>query len=326
MPTGCLTLFLSSFLCKNLCDRPFFYTFVRYKYISTRMIKSMTGFGKGEAVYGDKKFRVELRSLNSKQLDLSIKIPSRYRTIEADVRAIITRELQRGKVDCFVSFENSVAETTAHINSGAFKAYAEELRKVCGENGIATNGDAFLQTIMRMPDVITSEEQDVNNDELKAIVDATMQAVEQLNAFRVQEGAILIADLFKRIDLIEQYRHEVEPFESARVEVIKNRIRENLEKHTVEVDNNRLEQEMIFYIEKLDITEEKVRLDNHCAYFREVAKEEEAPGRKLGFIAQELGREINTMGSKSNEANMQRLVVKMKDELEKIKEQVLNIL
>ena len=290
------------------------------------MIKSMTGFGKGEAIYGDKKFRVELRSLNSKQLDLSIKIPSRYRAIEAEVRAIVTRELQRGKVDCFVSFENSVTETTAHINNGAFKAYAEELRKVCNENGIATNGDAFLQTIMRMPDVITSEEQDVSDDELKAIVEATQQATEQLNAFRVQEGAILIADLFKRIELIEQYRHEVEPFETARVEVIKNRIRENLEKHAVEVDNNRLEQEMIFYIEKLDITEEKVRLDNHCAYFREVANEEDAPGRKLGFIAQELGREINTMGSKSNEANMQRLVVKMKDELEKIKEQVLNIL
>ena len=290
------------------------------------MIKSMTGFGKGEAVYGDKKFRVELRSLNSKQLDLSIKIPSKYRAAEADVRAIITRELQRGKVDCFVSFENSAAETTAHINSEAFRAYAEELRKVCGENGIATNGEAFLQTIMRMPDVVTSEEQDVNDDELKAIIDATMQAVEQLNAFRVQEGAILIADLFKRIDLIEQYRHEVEPFETARVDVIKNRIRENLEKHAIDVDSNRLEQEMIFYIEKLDITEEKVRLDNHCAYFREVANEEDAPGRKLGFIAQELGREINTMGSKSNEANMQRLVVKMKDELEKIKEQVLNIL
>ena len=320
------TSILFSFLRKNLCDRPFFYTFVRYKYISNSMIKSMTGFGKGEAVYGDKKFRVELRSLNSKQLDLSIKIPSKYRAIEAEVRAIITRELQRGKVDCFVSFENSVAETTAHINSGAFKAYAEELRKVCSENGIATNGDAFLQSIMRMPDVVTSEEQDVGDDELKAIIEATMQAAEQLNAFRVQEGAILIADLFKRIDLIEQYRHEVEPFESARVEVIKNRIRENLEKHAVEVDNNRLEQEMIFYIEKLDITEEKVRLDNHCAYFREVANEEDAPGRKLGFIAQELGREINTMGSKSNEANMQRLVVKMKDELEKIKEQVLNIL
>ena len=285
----------------------------------------MTGFGKGEAVYGNKKFRVELRSLNSKQLDLSIKIPSKYRAIEADVRAIITREIQRGKVDCFISFESSVAETSAHINRDAFAAYAKELREVCSVNSVVADSDYFLSTILRMPDVITSEEQDVSDDELKAIMDATVQAVEQLNVFRVQEGAILIADLFKRIDLIEQYRHEVEPFESARVDVIKNRIRENLEKHTVEVDNNRLEQEMIFYIEKLDITEEKVRLDNHCAYFREVANEE-APGRKLGFIAQELGREINTMGSKSNEANMQRLVVKMKDELEKIKEQVLNIL
>ena len=286
----------------------------------------MTGFGKGEAVYGNKKFRVELRSLNSKQLDLSIKIPSKYRAIEAEIRAIITREIQRGKVDCFVSFESSVAETSAHINREAFAAYTKELREVCAMNSVAADGDYLLSAILRMPDVITSEEQDVSDDELKAIMDATTQAVEQLNTFRIQEGAILITDLFKRIDLIEQYRHEVEPFETARVEVIKNRIRENLEKHAVDVDNNRLEQEMIFYIEKLDITEEKVRLDNHCAYFREVANEEDAPGRKLGFIAQELGREINTMGSKSNEANMQRLVVKMKDELEKIKEQVLNIL
>ena len=290
------------------------------------MIKSMTGFGKGEAIYGDKKFRVELRSLNSKQLDLSIKIPSKYRAIEADVRAIITRALQRGKVDCFVSFENSVAETSAHINREAFAAYTKELREVCAANAVVADSDYFLSTILRMPDVITSEEQEVSNDELKAIIAATEQAAEQLDAFRVQEGAILIADLFKRIDLIEQYRHEVEPFEKARVDVIKNRIRENLDKLAIDVDNNRLEQEMIFYIEKLDITEEKVRLDNHCAYFREVANEEDAPGRKLGFIAQELGREINTMGSKSNEANMQRLVVKMKDELEKIKEQVLNIL
>lgn len=286
----------------------------------------MTGFGKGEAIYGDKKFRVELRSLNSKQLDLSIKIPSKYRAIEADVRAIITRALQRGKVDCFVSFENSVAETSAHINREAFAAYAKELREVCAANAVVADSDYFLSTILRMPDVITSEEQNVSDDELKAIIAATEQAAEQLDAFRVQEGAILIADLFKRIDLIEQYRHEVEPFEKARVDVIKNRIRENLDKLAIDVDNNRLEQEMIFYIEKLDITEEKVRLDNHCAYFREVANEEDAPGRKLGFIAQELGREINTMGSKSNEANMQRLVVKMKDELEKIKEQVLNIL
>ena len=290
------------------------------------MIKSMTGFGKGEAVVGDKKFRVELRSLNSKQLDLSIKIPSKYRAAEAEVRSIVTRELQRGKVDCFVSAEAAVAETSSHINRDAFKAYAEELRQVATEGGLTISDDALLRSVLRMPDVVTNEEREVSNDELKAILEATTIAAEELNKFRVQEGAILIADLIKRIDLIEQYRHEVEPFEGARVEVIKTRIRENIEKLQLEVDNNRLEQEMIFYIEKLDITEEKVRLDNHCNYFREVACEEEAPGRKLGFIAQELGREINTMGSKSNEANMQRLVVKMKDELEKIKEQVLNIL
>ena len=290
------------------------------------MIKSMTGFGKGEAVVDDKKIRVELRSLNSKQLDLSIKLPGKYRAAEAEMRSIITRELQRGKVDCFVSFEAATAETSAHINREAFKAYAKELREVCAENAVIADSEYFLKAILRMPDVVTSEEREVSDAELATIIEATKAACAELNNFRVQEGAILIADLLGRIDLIEQYRHEVEQFEGARVETIKNRIRENIEKLQLEVENNRLEQEMIFYIEKLDITEEKVRLDNHCNYFREVAAEEEAPGRKLGFIAQELGREINTMGSKSNEANMQRLVVKMKDELEKIKEQVLNIL
>ena len=286
----------------------------------------MTGFGKGEAMVDDKKIRVELRSLNSKQLDLSIKLPGRYRAAEAEMRSIITRELQRGKVDCFVSFEAATAETSAHINREAFKAYAKELREVCAENAVIADSDYFLKAILRMPDVITSEEREVSEAELAAIIEATKAACAELNNFRIQEGAILIADLLGRIDLIEKYRHEVEQFEGARVETIKNRIRENIEKLQLEVDNNRLEQEMIFYIEKLDITEEKVRLDNHCNYFREVSASEEAPGRKLGFIAQELGREINTMGSKSNEANMQRLVVQMKDELEKIKEQVLNIL
>ena len=290
------------------------------------MIRSMTGFGKGEATCANKKFRVELRSLNSKQLDLSIKIPSKYRAAEAEVRNIITRELQRGKVDCFVSLESAVAETSAHINTEAFKAYADELRRACAEVSLKVDDSALMQSLLRLPDVVTTEEREVSAEEISSIVEAAKSAAAELNAFRVQEGRILIADLLKRIDLIEKYRHEVEPFESARVDTIKNRIRENIEKLQLEVDNNRLEQEMIFYIEKLDITEEKVRLDNHCRYFREVAAEEEAAGRKLGFIAQELGREINTMGSKSNEANMQRLVVKMKDELEKIKEQVLNIL
>ncbi len=286
----------------------------------------MTGFGKGEVAVGDKQFRVELRSLNSKQLDLSIKLPGRYRAAEAEVRNIVTQQLQRGKVDCFVAVESVVAETSAHINSVAFRAYAEELRRVCAETGVQCDETALLQSVLRMPDVITAEEREVAAEEIGAIVEATHIATEALDKFRCQEGAILIADLMKRIDLIEQYRKDVEPFEAARVDTIKNRIRESFNKLALEVDNNRLEQEMIFYIEKLDITEEKVRLDNHCRYFREVAAEEEAPGRKLGFIAQELGREINTMGSKSNEASMQRLVVKMKDELEKIKEQVLNIL
>ena len=290
------------------------------------MIKSMTGFGKGEAVAQNRKFRVELRSLNSKQLDLSIKLPGKYRAAEADIRAILTQQLQRGKVDCFVSYEATETETSAHINADMFKTYAEELRRVCAESGIEEDAAALMQSVLRMPDVITTEDADVSDEELAAIVEATKVAAEQLDTFRRQEGAILIADLLKRVELIEQYRHDVEEFETKRVETIKNRIRESIQKLQLEVDNNRLEQEMIFYIEKLDITEEKVRLDNHCRYFREVAAEEDAPGRKLGFIAQELGREINTMGSKSNEANMQRLVVQMKDELEKIKEQVLNIL
>ena len=286
----------------------------------------MTGFGKGEAVAQNRKFRVELRSLNSKQLDLSIKLPGKYRAAEADIRTILTQQLQRGKVDCFVSYEATETETSAHINAEMFKTYAEQLRRVCAESGIAEDAAALMQSVLRMPDVITTEDADVSDEELAAIVEATKAAAEQLDTFRRQEGAILIADLLKRVELIEQYRHDVEEFETKRVETIKNRIRESVQKLQLEVDNNRLEQEMIFYIEKLDITEEKVRLDNHCRYFREVAAEEDAPGRKLGFIAQELGREINTMGSKSNEANMQRLVVQMKDELEKIKEQVLNIL
>jgi uncharacterized protein (TIGR00255 family) len=177
-----------------------------------------------------------------------------------------------------------------------------------------------------MPDVVSSSSEQVTEAEHTALTEAVTEAVAHLDAFRTQEGAILIADLLHRVEKIETYRDEIIPYEKARVENIKNRIRDNIAQLKVDVDSNRLEQEMIFYIEKLDITEEKVRLTNHCRYFREVAAEEEAPGRKLGFIAQEMGREINTLGSKANESQMQILVVKMKDELEKIKEQVLNIL
>ncbi len=290
------------------------------------MIKSMTGFGKGEASFGTKKITVELRSLNSKQLDLNIKLPALYRQSETALRNLVAQRLQRGKVDLFVSVESQQVETSAHINREIFREYLRQLNDALAFSGIDADYDAMLPVLMRMPDVVSVEAERVTEEESAALMAAAADAVERLDAFRVQEGAVLIADLLRRVDLIERYREEVVPFEKARTETIRARILDNLSKLGVEVDRNRLEQEMIYYLEKLDITEEKVRLTNHCRYFREVAAGEEAPGRKLGFIAQEMGREINTMGSKANESNIQILVVRMKDELEKIKEQVLNIL
>ena len=294
------------------------------------MIKSMTGFGKGEASFGTKKITVELRSLNSKQLDLNIKLPALYRQSETELRNLVSQRLQRGKVDVFVTVESQQTETSAHINKEVLAAYAAELREAAryaklNDAGVGYDS-AALQVLMRLPDVVSVEAERVTEEESAALLAAATDAVERLDAFRVQEGAVLIADLLRRVDLIETFREEVVPFEKARTETIRARILDNLSKLGVEVDRNRLEQEMIYYLEKLDITEEKVRLSNHCRYFREVAAGEEAPGRKLGFIAQEMGREINTMGSKANESNIQILVVRMKDELEKIKEQVLNIL
>ena len=290
------------------------------------MIKSMTGFGKAEKLLPNKKLTVEIRSLNSKQLDLSIKAPSLYRAFEPEIRAAVSQRLQRGKVEVFVSVENTTVETSAHINKEQFRAYARQLSDVLTYSGMDASFDAIMQSVLRMPDVVTSSDEAVTDEERTALSEAVSAAVERLDAFRTQEGAILIADLLRRVDRIETYKEEVAPYEKARTETIKARIRENLSQLKTDIDSNRLEQEMIFYLEKLDITEEKVRLTNHCRYFREVASEEEAPGRKLGFIAQEMGREINTMGSKANETNIQILAVKMKDELEKIKEQVLNIL
>ena len=290
------------------------------------MIKSMTGFGKGEASFGTKKITVELRSLNSKQLDLNIKLPALYRQSETELRNLVAQRLQRGKIDLFVSVESQQVETSAHINREIFREYLRQLNDALAFSGIDADYDAMLPVLMRMPDVVSVEAERVTEEESAALMAAAADAVERLDAFRVQEGAVLIADLLRRVDLIERYREEVVPFEKARTETIRARILDNLSKLGVEVDRNRLEQEMIYYLEKLDITEEKVRLENHCRYFREVAAGEEAPGRKLGFIAQEVGREINTMGSKANESNIQILVVRMKDELEKIKEQVLNIL
>ena len=290
------------------------------------MVKSMTGFGKGEAALQNKKITVEIRSLNSKQLDLGLRLPAVYRPSEYEIRNIIARTIQRGKVDVFVTVESQAVETPARINKEVFREYLRQMTDTLAFAGIDADYDAIVPVIMRLPEVISTETESISDEEHAALIAATEAAAARLDAFRMQEGAILIADLLGRVDRIESYKEEVVPFEKARTETIKARILDNLEKLQADVDRNRLEQEMIFYLEKLDITEEKVRLANHCRYFREVAAGEEGAGRKLGFIAQEMGREINTMGSKANESNIQILVVKMKDELEKIKEQVLNIL
>ena len=290
------------------------------------MIKSMTGFGKGEATFQNKKITVEIRSLNSKQLDLNLRLPSVYRQSEYELRTLIARTVQRGKVDVFVNVESQRVETPARINRELFREYLRQMNDTLAYAGIDADYDTLVPAILRMPEVVSAESETVSDEEHAALLSAAEAAAAHLDAFRAQEGAILIADLLRRVDLIEQYKEEVVPFEQARTQTIRARILDNLAQLKVDVDSNRLEQEMIFYLEKLDITEEKVRLTNHCRYFREVAAGEEGVGRKLGFIAQEMGREINTMGSKANETNVQLLVVKMKDELEKIKEQVLNIL
>ena len=284
------------------------------------MVKSMTGFGKGEAALQNKKITVEIRSLNSKQLDLGLRLPAVYRQSEYEIRNIIARTIQRGKVDVFVTVESQAVETPARINKEVFREYLHQMTDTLAFAGIDADYDAIVPVIMRLPEVISTETESISDEEHATLIAATEAAAARLDAFRMQEGAILIADLLGRVDRIESYKEEVVPFEKARTETIKARILDNLEKLQADVDRNRLEQEMIFYLEKLDITEEKVRLANHCRYFREVAAGEE------GAIAQEMGREINTMGSKANESNIQILVVKMKDELEKIKEQVLNIL
>ena len=290
------------------------------------MIKSMTGFGKGEVALPSKKITVEVRSLNSKQLDLAVRMPGIFRQKEFELRSVAAAAIQRGKADITVTVENTAVSTSATVNKEIFGEYMRQVNEALIYSGVSADYDAIVPAVLRMPEVVSAQTESLTEEESAALMQALNIALEQFNSFREQEGATLIADLLRRVDLIEEYKRQVEPFEATRAETIKNRIRENLAQLKVDIDTNRLEQEMIFYIEKLDITEEKVRLSNHCNYFREVAAEEEAVGRKLGFIAQEMGREINTLGSKSNEANMQILVVKMKDELEKIKEQVLNIL
>ncbi|MBR0394283.1 MAG: YicC family protein [Alistipes sp.] len=287
----------------------------------------MTGFGKAEVKLENKSIIAEIRSLNSKQLDLAVKMPSIYRSVEAEVRSLLAKQLVRGKVDLFVTVESREVQAAAQVDKEQFRAYLSQVTEACALAGVEPSYDQIVAAVLRMPNVVNANDvQAPSEEELQAVVQAVSEAAAHLDEFRAQEGEVLIADLLRRVDKIWAYREQITPYEESRTSAVRERILEGIAKLGVEVDNNRLEQEMIFYIEKLDITEERVRLHNHCKYFREVAAQEPQAGRKLGFIAQEMGREINTTGSKANDHEIQKLVVQMKDELEKIKEQVLNVL
>ncbi len=291
------------------------------------MIKSMTGFGKAELEINNKKISIEIKSLNSKQLDINTRIPALYREKDISIRKEISEKLERGKVDFNIYVENLGEETKTAINAPIVKNYFTHLSNISKELGFPVN-DAMLQTIMRLPDTVKVEYEKLNEEEWFAILEKIRSALSDLNDFREQEGKSLEKDVKTNIQNISALLNEVEPFENQRIEAIKTRLNDSLEslKLNGNVDQNRFEQELLFYLEKLDINEEKVRLKNHCEYFLETMQQPKGSGKKLAFISQEIGREINTIGSKANESNLQRIVVQMKDNLERIKEQVLNVL
>ncbi len=288
----------------------------------------MTGFGKATVAYNEKKINVEIKSLNSKNLDLSTRIAPLYREKEMEIRQYIAKNLERGKIDFSIWVEKDVAADATPINASLVENYYQQIKKISQQTGIPEPTDWYA-TLLRLPDVTTKMDvEELTDEEWEAAQKAIANAVERLMDFRKQEGAALQKKFTEKVDNIQALLASIEPYEKARVEKIKQNIVSGLQQiPNVEYDKNRLEQELIYYIEKLDISEEKQRLTNHLKYFRETMNEQgHGVGKKLGFIAQEMGREINTTGSKSNQAEMQNIVVKMKDELEQIKEQVLNAL
>ena len=291
------------------------------------MIQSMTGYGKAVVAFKEKKINVEVKSLNSKSLDLSTRIAPLYREKEMEIRQMVTKALERGKVDFSIWIEREAGSEATPINAALVENYYRQIKSISAQTGIPEPQDWFY-TLLRMPDVTSkTESEELTDEEWLAAQNAIEQALQQLVDFRIQEGAALERKFTEKIDNIEAHLASIEPYEKARVEKIRQRIVDGLKDiPEVEYDKNRLEQELIYYIEKLDISEEKQRLANHLNYFRETMREGHGQGKKLVFIAQEMGREINTTGSKSNQAEMQKIVVKMKDELEQIKEQVLNAL
>lgn len=292
------------------------------------MVKSMTGFGKTTVECGDKKINIEVKSLNSKQLDISLRISNLYKEKDIEIRNMIKDALERGKIDMCIYFDSVGTDKDVAVNKTVVESYFKQMVAISDQLGAGADKAAILQTIMRFPDTLKIESEELDENEWIKIKKAIGQALGEMNKFREQEGKALMADITKRIELIKTLAEEVPRFEAKRIETVRLRLKDKLKEwdEIKVVDENRFEQEIIYYLEKLDITEEKVRLANHCKYFLETAVQEENPGRKLGFIAQEIGREINTMGSKANDHDIQKLVVRMKDELEKIKEQSLNVL
>lgn len=286
----------------------------------------MTGFGKTTADILGKKITVEIRTLNSKQTDINAKMPWIYREKEIEIREIATRKLERGKIDISIYTDDALAQNIPVINSAAVHSYYTQLKDIAGELHINTDNQ-LLSIIMRLPETMRSEKEVLGAEEWKALEKLVTEAATITDSYRSNEGKALAQDIKGRIEAIMLMLSEIEPHENGRMETIRERILGNLARLGPEsVDMNRLEQELIFYLEKLDITEEKVRLKQHCNYFLETMNHDGANGKKLGFISQEIGREINTIGSKANNATIQEIVVRMKDELEKIREQVLNIL
>ncbi|MDD7079203.1 MAG: YicC family protein [Prevotella sp.] len=292
------------------------------------MIQSMTGFGKADAHFNGKKIHVEVKSLNSKAMDLNTRIAPLYREKEMEIRQLLSKALERGKVDFTLWVEKDETSAAGTINPVIVANYVSQIRQISKEQSLPEPQNVW-DLVLRLPEttqtVVTEE---LSADEWQVVLGAVNEAVSRLVDFRKQEGAALYLKFTEKVDNIERYLGEIEPYEKGRVEKIRQRLTDRLaELKGVDYDKNRLEQELIYYIEKLDISEEKQRLANHLRYFRETMKEEgRGQGKKLGFIAQEMGREINTTGSKSNQAEMQNIVVKMKDELEQIKEQVLNVM
>ena len=291
------------------------------------MIRSMTGYGKAECILPDKKLTIEIKSLNSKQMDTNARLPSLYKEKELEIRQQISSGLERGKVECSFYYELSEDSASGTINAPVVKSYYEQLYKISGELGLEASME-LLSTVMRMPDTLRNEKPELKKNEWGSVRTALKQAIAHVNEFRNQEGKSLDTDLRQRVEAISQKLINIEKYEEERIAQIRERIGNNLAAYLKkeDLDENRFEQELIFYIEKLDVSEEKVRLSNHCNYFLETMEDQKPAGKKLGFISQEMGREINTLGSKANHAEIQKLVVEMKDELERIKEQILNVL